>query len=498
MPIDARLWRERLLSAMENVSPEARVVHGAGREELEGERYRLPSGIRDAFREGNFIVRSLRGLFSMCQYDRDGATSTAEEDGVQVFRSFRNQLLELVTGTPRAEETAAVSSDDAGGTSGATTAVTADVLAPGRDDAPASEQRTASGSRRKLSRDELQRRYQMILDKLGEFNVPVHVPSDPAQCFVEGPASVLFRVVPGTGVDPKRIFEKSDPLKLGLALAESQHIRFGIDRGFVNIDVPKSEEDRYFITAAELWKRWERPSNELAVALGEDRFGGVVQVCFSSANSPHLLIGGTTGSGKSEALNTILFGFTKHYGHEELRLLLIDPKGTELQAFAGSPHLEGQIGWDEKDAMHLLERGVQQMQWRYRRFREVGVRSLAEHNAKVPAIERIPWWVLVLDEYADLTSDPDSKRDIEASLKRLAQKARAAGIHVIIATQKPSAEVISTNLRSNLPAQLALHVKSATESRVIMDEAGAETLNGKGDSFLKAEGRLTRVQCAKV
>jgi DNA phosphorothioation-dependent restriction protein DptH len=104
----------------------------------------------------------------------------------------------------------------------------------------------------------------------------------------------------------------------------------------------------------------------------------------------------------------------------------------------------------------------------------------------------------VLDEYADLTHDPQGKKDIEQELKRLAQKARSAGIHVIIATQKPSAEVISTNLRSNLPAQLALRVKSGTESRVIMDEGGAENLNGRGDALLKADGKLRRLQCARV
>ena len=105
---------------------------------------------------------------------------------------------------------------------------------------------------------------------------------------------------------------------------------------------------------------------------------------------------------------------------------------------------------------------------------------------------------MVLDEYADLTSDPDAKKEIERHLKRLAQKARAAGIHVIIATQKPSAEVISTNLRSNLPAQLALKVKASEESRVIMGEKGAESLNGKGDAFLNAEGKILRVQCGYV
>jgi DNA phosphorothioation-dependent restriction protein DptH len=210
------------------------------------------------------------------------------------------------------------------------------------------------------------------------------------------------------------------------------------------------------------------------------------------------LIGGTTGSGKSEALNTILSGLTHKYSAQELRLLLIDPKGTELESYENIEHLEGSIGMDDEDACELLDGAVEEMQSRYKLLKSERSRTIAEYNAKVSQDRRIPWWLIVLDEYADLTSDPDAKKKIEASLKRLAQKARAAGIHVIIATQKPSAEVISTNLRSNLPAQLALKVKSGTESRVIMDELGAETLNGKGDAFLKSEGKLTRVQCAMV
>ena len=178
--------------------------------------------------------------------------------------------------------------------------------------------------------------------------------------------------------------------------------------------------------------------------------------------------------------------------------MLIDPKGTELNDFERYPHLLGQIGWDDADALQLLSEAVEEMQSRYATFKKAGVRSLPDYNAKVNDEERIPWWVLVLDEYADLTSDREMKRDIEAELKRLAQKARAAGIHLIIATQKPSGDVISTNLRSNLPAQLALRVKNGTESRVILDEQGAEVLNGKGDALLKAEGKLTRIQCARV
>ncbi len=138
------------------------------------------------------------------------------------------------------------------------------------------------------------------------------------------------------------------------------------------------------------------------------------------------------------------------------------------------------------------------MQRRYQVLKNAGKRSIAEFNSTVDLDKKLAWWVVVLDEYADLTHDPQSKKDIELELKRLAQKARAAGIHVIIATQKPSAEVISTNLRSNLPAQIALRVKSATESRVVIDEAGAENLNGKGDALFKADGRLTRIQCSRV
>jgi S-DNA-T family DNA segregation ATPase FtsK/SpoIIIE len=299
-------------------------------------------------------------------------------------------------------------------------------------------------------------------------------------------------------VDPRKLSEKRDALKLALELEASQDMRFDIDKGYMTIDVPKLDKDRYFVDASDLWSRWARPEFGLKVPLGEDRFGSVVQIDFTSSNSPHLLIGGTTGSGKSEALNTILAGITEHYSPDEVRLQLIDPKGTELEHFSESEHVDGEIGWDEGDAIEILVRAVEEMQDRYIKFKSVKVRSLEDYNTQASRETRIPRWVIVLDEYADLTSEPDAKKVIEANLKRLAQKARAAGIHVIIATQKPDASVISTNLRSNLPAQLALRVKSATESRVIMDDPGAESLTGKGDSFFKEAGILTRVQCAKV
>ena len=367
-----------------------------------------------------------------------------------------------------------------------------------RDDGERPEPEPPASRRKKMKLEELEQIYKQIIDCYYSYNISINVPAD-GQKFVEGPASILFRVEIPVGIDPKKLFDKSQALKLALKLEQEQEIGFAIDKGAVTIDVPKAKHQRYFVDQHDIWApHWHRPENALEVPVGEDRYGKVITLNFSSSNCPHLLIGGTTGSGKSEALNTLLYGMVEHYDPSELKLMLIDPKGTELTDFERYPHLEGPIGWDDQDALELLSRAVDQMQTRYALFKKKRVRSLPEYNSKVSKQERIPWWGIVLDEYADLTSDKEMKKNIEGELKRLAQKARAAGIHLIIATQKPSGDVISTNLRSNLPAQLALKVKNSTESRVIIDDIGAEVLNGKGDAYLKSEGKLVRIQCAKV
>jgi DNA phosphorothioation-dependent restriction protein DptH len=197
-------------------------------------------------------------------------------------------------------------------------------------------------------------------------------------------------------------------------------------------------------------------------------------------------------------LETILRGLARLKEPEQLKFLLVDGKGTELVDFEDSPHVRGEIGSWPDDAIEALTDAVDEMTRRNQLFRSRRVKSLAQYNADVEEHERIPWWLLVLDEYADLTSDPDERKQIEAALKRVAQKGRSAGIHLILATQKPSAEVLSTVVRSNLPAQLALRVKTATDSRIIIDESGAESLAGKGDAFLKTARGLTRIQCAMV
>lgn len=532
LKIDSQMWRELLLAAIETANNDAVQYFGSHSEGEIGSGHRLPIGIRNEFRNGNFQLRSVEGLYSICIYGKDqltGLTTSEEPSGVSVIRSSGSQLLALISGesevpepghiTPLAENSSnAATNEPADGNQqpNETDASLQQPEEPGQSgdeddqeplpsapvtgvpDSPPVSVFSAEPSGVGLNEKELDERYQAILDTYSEFEVPVHKPETKEDWYVEGPASILFRLTPGHGVDVKKISDKAENLRLKLKLEESQNVRFSIDKGFITIDVPKSFADRYFVAAQDLWNDWSRPEKALAAPLGQDRFGKPVDINFSSSNSPHLLIGGTTGSGKSEALNTILGGLVKHYSADELRLMLVDPKGTELQHLAEDEHLEGEIGWDDDEAIELLTKVVGEMERRYSIFKEARKRSLPEYNSAVTRSERVPWWFVVLDEYADLTSDSDKKKKIEACLKRLAQKARAAGIHVVIATQRPSADVISSNLRSNLPAQLALKVKSATESRVIMDETGAETLNGMGDSFLKSEGNIKRVQCAKI
>lgn len=545
--VDEAMWREQIASAVESLSTDAVQLVGAEAGDIRNIEADLMHRTISDLRSGSIRLRAVNGVYSVCLWDSESQDlQRSDAEGITVLRSTRFHLVDHVQrcmGGAERQTIAETSSNSCQkstlGHSGALSPGNLDVLDPGTNKAvtdaeptnpgdsmslatepamegfannlvtnvqatsPAITSGTAHlqptpGCIRGMPRNMLRRTYEDILGCFATHGVTVSAAHDEEQPFIEGPASILFKVRPGPGVDPRKLSEKGAALKLVLQLEQDQNVTFSIDRGFVTIDMPKRADQRYFVDAMETWSIWRRPPAALAVPVGEDRFGQLVELNFSSSNSPHLLVAGTTGSGKSEALNTILFGLTRHYSSDELRLMLVDPKGTELAPFDGSSYLEGSIGWDDADAIKLLKAAVEEMQRRYQAFKTAGKRSLAEFNAAVLDKDRLPWWLVVLDEYADLTHDPLAKKEIEAELKRLAQKARAAGIHVIIATQKPSAEVISTNLRSNLPAQLALRVKSATESRVIIDEAGAENLNGKGDGLLKADGRLVRIQCSRV
>ncbi|MFE2730930.1 FtsK/SpoIIIE domain-containing protein [Streptomyces sp. NPDC059349] len=344
-----------------------------------------------------------------------------------------------------------------------------------------------------LGEEELRLRYNKVVNVFGRHKVGVTAPE--IGKWQEGPGFYIFRFIPDPGVTVDKLTNRRDEIFLALALPSGFSIRTRSDRGSVLFEIPKIDDEKYGVDAKALWQR--RPANPecLIAPLGADIEGNPVTIDLSSADSPHLLVAGTTGSGKSVALDTILKGLVR-YDKSTLRLRLVDPKGTELVDFEDDPHLDGMIGMDAADAIEILEETVKEMAKRYNDMKAIRTRKLVEYNAKVDQALRKPWIVIVLDEYADLTSDPEEKKKIEALLKRLTQKARAAGIHVIAATQRPSADVISTTIRSNFPAQLALRVKTATDSRIILDETGAEALAGQGDAFLHTAKGTTRLQVA--
>jgi S-DNA-T family DNA segregation ATPase FtsK/SpoIIIE len=513
--VDAKMWREELANAIEESSSHAKAVYAKGMQLDLSSASCIDVKVRVLadLREGNFRVDICEGLYAICLWDSYSSDiETCKEDNLTVMRTYGNHVIDLLSestldvllATSDESEDSnrtenkhrkVLDSRDIAATENQPLEVSA--VTSSHENSQAEDPILVESVRKRMTVSELKAVYERILSCYRRQKIDVSA-AEEAAAFVEGPASIVFRVKPSLHVDPKKLHDKGAALKLALELEEDQNVSFGIDRGFVIIDVPKNDLQRYYVDAAETWSRWDPPADSLAVPVGENHVGEIVTINFSSANSPHLLVAGTTGSGKSEALNAILFGLTNFYSPSDLKFLLIDPKGTELTPFEGTQYLLGKIGFDEVDAIHLLEMAVSEMEERYSAFRAAGVRNLVEFNKLQSGDERKPWWLIVLDEYADLTSDPQAKKDVEQHLKRLAAKARAAGIHIIIATQKPSAEVISTTLRSNLPAQLALKVRSGTESRVIMDSSGAEYLNGKGDAYLHQNGVLVRVQCSMV
>jgi DNA phosphorothioation-dependent restriction protein DptH len=215
-----------------------------------------------------------------------------------------------------------------------------------------------SSEKKQINSKILEQKFQLILDTCGQFGIEVSQPEDMEDRFVEGPASILFRLRLKPGIDPRKIYEKAEALKLALALEEEQSISCGQHRGLITLDVPKKPEERYFVIAEDLWNRWKPSVENLDVPIGEDRYGNVVSVNFSSSDSPHLLIGGTTGSGKSVALNSLLLGLINFYSEKELSLRLIDPKEVELANFEDAPQVTGKIGYRAEDAIFLLREAV--------------------------------------------------------------------------------------------------------------------------------------------
>jgi DNA phosphorothioation-dependent restriction protein DptH len=358
----------------------------------------------------------------------------------------------------------------------------------------------------KINKQEILSIYDAVYSKLTAINVAIKKDIASEINFLEGPAFYKLEVRPQPSTTFKKIVNAGQELNIALKLNSGQQVRVFQDKGKIWVEVPKQDHQKVVVTTAYIWGSFSK-SDDFEIPFGMDVDGNVVNINFSSSNSPHLLLAGTTGSGKSVVLDTLIRGAAQLYEPTELNMFLIDPKGNELIDFEGLPHVPQSNGTTSADAIALLERCVQEMDARYLTF--VGKELRATHNRAAKDIvqynqmvadpsKTIPRWLVVLDEYSDLLDeDPSNKPIIETLLRRLAQKARAAGIHVILATQKPLATIVSSVIRANLPAVIALKVRTSGDSRVILDDSGAETLAGRGDSLFKnGAGDLVRVQCA--
>ncbi|TMG01466.1 MAG: DNA translocase FtsK [Chloroflexi bacterium] len=296
----------------------------------------------------------------------------------------------------------------------------------------------------------------------------------------DGRPQMRSEVVSRTRVRVNRITNLANDLALALA-APTIRIEAPVPgKPVVGIEVPNTTTSLVAIRSVIESTAFNKANSrsKLAIALGKGVSGEPVAA--DLAKMPHLLIAGATGSGKSVCINSIIAGFLLHNTPEELRLVLIDPKRVELANFGSIPHLAfSKIITDTEEVVGTLQAIIHEMDSRYRRFASVGVRNLEAYNKSPHATHTLPYWVVVIDELADLMMA--APYEVERQICRLAQLARATGIHLIIATQRPSVDVVTGLIKANFPTRIAFAVSSQVDSRTIIDGAGAEKLLGRGD-----------------
>jgi len=330
-------------------------------------------------------------------------------------------------------------------------------------------------------------RSHLIEETLKSFGAPAHVVE-----IHRGPTITQFGVEPDfvesrygrTRVRVSKIVSLVDDLALALA---AQRIRIQAPvpgRAYVGIEVPNAEVGRVALRDVMESEDFQKIRSPLRFTLGKDVSGHPTAV--DLAAMPHLLIAGTTGSGKSVCINAILSCFLINNTPDDLRLILVDPKRVELTSYNGIPHLLAPVVVDAERVVGALQWMLREMDNRYHKFAQIGARNISDYNTRLQARgeKRIPYLVVVIDELADLMMmAPD---ETERTITRLAQLARATGIHLILATQRPSVDVLTGLIKANFPARIAFAVASGVDSRVILDQPGAERLLGRGDMLFQA------------
>ena len=317
-----------------------------------------------------------------------------------------------------------------------------------------------------------------------------------------GPVITMYEFAPAAGVKVNKITNLQDDLALVMRALSVRIVAPVPGKAVVGIEVPNVRRETIALRSLVDTEEFQGSSSKLNIVLGKDILGQ--PVITDLALIPHLLVAGATGSGKSVGLNSVICSLLFRVTPAEVKLIMIDPKMLEFSIYDGIPHLLVPVVTDSKKAAVALRRVVAEMERRYQLLAAKGVRSMAQYNQRIrdekariesngadaenqaPPAEPLPYLVVVVDELSDLMMV--SSREVEDSLMRIAQMARAAGIHLIVATQRPSVDVLTGVIKANFPARLSFQVTSKIDSRTILDANGAETLLGRGDMLFLAPG----------
>ena len=354
----------------------------------------------------------------------------------------------------------------------------------------------SSAAASRASDKELKATAQVIESTLATFDIPAYV-----ETWVAGPTVTLFEVKIAKGVKVNRVTALADDLALALATPTVRVLAPIPGKSLIGIEVPN--EHRTTVTLGDVLTGGHNPdTSPIMLGIGKDVGGD--RIVLDLAGMPHLLIAGSTGTGKSVCINSLLMSVIMRATPDEVRIILIDPKRIELALYNGIPHLYVPVVTEAKEAASALAWAVTEMESRLRRLQKAGVRNIAMYNAAArdgnlpEGMEPMPYLMIVIDELADLMMV--AAREVEDSIVRLAQLARAAGIHLVVATQRPSTDIITGLIKTNITTRIAFAVSSGIDSRVILDQSGAEKLVGLGDMLLSTPqlSKPKRVQGALV
>ncbi|MDX1921657.1 MAG: DNA translocase FtsK 4TM domain-containing protein [Alphaproteobacteria bacterium] len=366
-----------------------------------------------------------------------------------------------------------------------------------------------------LSEADLQKNARMLEGVLGDFGVQGKISE-----VSPGPVVTLYELEPAPGIKSSRVIGLADDIARSMS-ALSVRVAVVPGRNVIGIELPNRTRETVYLRELLMSQAYSESSCKLPLAMGKDIGGSPVVA--DLARMPHLLVAGTTGSGKSVAINTMILSLLYRYSPRECRFIMVDPKMLELSVYEGIPHLLAPVVTEPKKAVVALKWTVREMEERYRAMSKLGVRNIDGYNMRVKEardrgetlmrkvqtgfdpdtgkpifedqpldLKDLPFIVVIVDEMADLMIV--AGKDIEATIQRLAQMARAAGIHIIMATQRPSVDVITGTIKANFPSRVSFQVTSKIDSRTILGEQGAEQLLGQGDMlYMAGGGRITRV-----